>query len=462
MEIPARKPPLPVPDTLDEKGILLGWSLESDHRTPPVGFTPVAGKSSDTLQPILHNAPGHFMTFAPTGSGKGVSAVIPTLLHYEGPVIVIDPKGENYAVTQRRRREMGHQIICLDPFDSIEDEHPNAGFNPLDLIDGKSPNAAEDARMLAEALSYQTLQRNDPFWHVRGKQLLAGVILHVATARAPVLRNLAEVHYLLNQSEEDFKFTLKEMANSRNQAVRQTVSIVSHSAEKMSASIQAMAQANMGFLSGDQVKDATGYSDFDLDAITRGDPVSIYLLIPPEKLESHGALLRIWISCLMKLILRRRAKVDRNTLFILDEAAQLGEFPHLRQAITLLRGYGLQTWSFWQDLSQLKRLYPNDWETMYNNCRAHQYFGITTPLLADQISQLTLGHSYSEILELDADEMLLTLAGDLPVIAQKPNYLSDKPFEGLYDDNPYYQPRDAELLKPRRGQRKVDPPWRSE
>lgn len=464
MNIPARDKPLPVPKTLDEPGVLLGWSLESEHRAPPMGFRRVAESKPDELRPILHEAQGHFMTFAPTGSGKGVSAVIPNLLHYDGPVIVIDPKGENYAVTHRRREEMGHKIVCLDPFDVITDERPSACFNPLDLIDPQSPNAAEDARMLAEALSYQTYGRDDPFWHVRGKQLLAGLILHVATARPPVLRDLGEVHYLLNQSEEDFKFTLKEMANSRVAAVRQTVSILSHSAEKMSASIQAMAQANMGFLNGEQVKQATGNGgsegdgqrDFDIDAITRGDPVSIYLLIPPEKLESHGALLRIWISCLIKLILRRREKVEKNTLFILDEAAQLGHFPPLRQAITLLRGYGLQTWSFWQDLSQLKRLYPNDWETMYNNCRAHQYFGITTPLLADQIAHLTLKYSYSDVLELDADEMLLTLGGDMPVIAQKPNYLSDPPFRERYDNNPYYQPRDAERLRPRRGQRRVE------
>ena len=453
MDIPTRKKPLPVPDALEDDGVLLGWSLDSERRTPPMGFARVEKPSAATLQPILHNAPGHFMTFAPTGSGKGVSAVIPNLLHYDGPVIVIDPKGENYAVTHRRRREMGHQILCLDPFDSIDDDQPNARFNPLDLIDGQSPTAAEDARMLAEALSYQTVQDRDPFWHVRGKQLLAGLILHVATARAPVLRHLGEVHYLLNQSQEDFQYILKEMANSRYAAVRQTVSILSSPAEKMSASIQAMAQANLGFLNGGQVKEATSDSDFDLDTVTRGDPVSIYLLIPPEKLESHGALLRIWISSLIKLILRRRSKVEKNTLFILDEAAQLGNFPPLRQAITLLRGFGLQTWSFWQDLSQLKRLYPDDWETMYNNCRAHQYFGITTPLLADQIAHLTLKYSYSEVLDLDSDEMLLTLGGDMPMIAQKPNYLSDPPFQGRYDDNPYYQPRDAEQLKPRRGQR---------
>jgi len=58
--------------------------------------------------------------------------------------------------------------------------------------------------------------------------------------------------------------------------------------------------------------------------------------------------------------------------------------------------------------------------------------------------------------------MLLTLAGDTPVIAQKPNYLSDPPFVGRFDDNPYYQPRDVEQLRPRRGQRKVESRGRTE
>jgi type IV secretion system protein VirD4 len=51
--------------------------------------------------------------------------------------------------------------------------------------------------------------------------------------------------------------------------------------------------------------------------------------------------------------------------------------------------------------------------------------------------------------------MLLGLAGERPVIAQRPNYLTDTPFHGRFDPNPYYQPRDLDEIKPRRGQRAV-------
>ena len=131
----------------------------------------------------------------------------------------------------------------------------------------------------------------------------------------------------------------------------------------------------------------------------------------------------------------------------------------MRQAITLLRGYGVQLWTFWQDLSQLKHLYPNDWETIFNNSHVLQSFGITNHLLARTISNLMGVLTPKELLELDADEMALMMAGDETVIAQRPNYLSDPSFEGLYDDNPFYVSADKEKIKPQYSQRKyIRPP----
>lgn len=452
-EVSTRSQALPVADDFDRNGVLLGWSLEQRSGDVALGFTQNTTQQHSHLQPILQHGNGHLMSFAPTGAGKGVGAVIPTLLSYPGPVIVVDPKGENYAVTARQRRAMGQHVICLDPFDSIQDEHANDRFNPLDLIDPTSPNVADTAMMLAEALSYQTIMDDDPFWHVRGKQLLAGFILYVASQMPKPLRTLEEVAFQLHSKRDHLKYHCEMMAKSEFPLVKATPPIIMNAADRMSDSILAMTQTNLSFIGSPTVQLALCNSSFDPASITRGDPISIYLIIPPEKLESHAPLLRIWIAALMKLILNRRAKVSHNTLFMLDEAAQLGHFPPLRKAITLLRGYGLQTWSFWQDLSQLKRLYPADWETMYNNCRAHQYFGITTPYLAEQIARLTLHEDMFEILDLDRDEMLLSVAGERAIIAQRPNYLTDTPFAGQFDPNPYHQPADLQELAPRRGQR---------
>src|SRR3546814_12619232 len=89
--------------------------------------------------------------------------------------------------------------------------------------------------------------------------------------------------------------------------------------------------------------------------------------MPPHMRGSHGRLLRLWVGALVTAIMRRRARPEASTLFVLDEAAQLGTFDELRQAVTLLRVYGLQHWSFWQDASQLQCLYHDDWMTMVYN-----------------------------------------------------------------------------------------------
>lgn len=44
------------------KSIFVGFVHDSKHKERP-----------DTLMPILHNGPGHLMTNASTGAGKGVT-----------------------------------------------------------------------------------------------------------------------------------------------------------------------------------------------------------------------------------------------------------------------------------------------------------------------------------------------------------------------------------------------------
>src|SRR5690349_19336221 len=70
----------------------------------------------DRPETLTYSGDSHLMTIAPTGAGKGRSAIIPNLLQFPGPVVIIDPKGENYHVTAGRRRALGHEVILLDPF----------------------------------------------------------------------------------------------------------------------------------------------------------------------------------------------------------------------------------------------------------------------------------------------------------------------------------------------------------
>ncbi len=431
-----------LPESLSDDGILVGWSLEAGKRRSVIGFDvdEAAGRSTARyLEPILDTGEGHLLTVAPTGAGKGTGCIIPTLLRYRGPVVVVDPKGENYAVTARRRRELGQEVILLDPF-GITGSEQRHRFNPLDLADPASDRFVEDAATMA-ALIAGTPSENDAnytFWSQMGTSMLTAAIIDVMTMEDSEHAHLPAVRDLVNLPIMTLKERAEKWRDSGHPELRRLAGLLANPADETMGGYWAHAINQVDFLKGDQMSEHLSASDLDLNQIYEGSPLSVYLVLPPDKLESHAGLLRLWIGTIISVLTRRRCQSGLATLLIVDEAAQLGNLPQLRQAITLLRGYGVRTWTFWQDLSQLRNLYPRDWETILNNCRVQQYFGATTGLAAEAVSAASGFKSPETIMDLERDELILNIAGDQPVIAGKPNYRRDRPFQSMYDANPFY------------------------
>lgn len=110
------------------------------------------GRDRKTGRPLRYAGPAHLLTIAPTRTGKGVGTIIPNLLDYAGPVVCIDPKGENARITARHRGNFG-PVHVLDPFGVTG--IASAAFNPLDRIDPNSLDLADEAMTLADALVYE-------------------------------------------------------------------------------------------------------------------------------------------------------------------------------------------------------------------------------------------------------------------------------------------------------------------
>lgn len=352
---------IPTPETISEEGLLVGWSLEHEkknNKSKPIGFVTDSKKkeSPETLKPILHKGPGHLMTIASTGAGKGVGCIIPALLRHKGPVVVIDPKGENYAVTARTRREMGQKVILLDPF-QVTGESETDQLNPLDIILKFEGGEIEQSKMLAEMIIVPSQHRTvDPFWDKRAEQFITALLLDISANAPPALQNLTELRYLLNQSRSDFETTVKIMAKSKIPECKMVAQAITGTEPKVLASIISTAQYHTDFMAGSLITAATSRTTFDIEDVILGKPLSIYIVIPPDKIDTSSQLIRLWVGTLLNLIMMRSHTPEDRTLFILYEAAQLGHMSLLTKSITLLRGYGLQTWSFWQDLSQLSTL----------------------------------------------------------------------------------------------------------
>jgi type IV secretion system protein VirD4 len=209
----------------------------------------------------------------------------PELLTHEGSVLVTDPKGENYAVTARARRSLGQVVHALDPFDAVGG---TAALNRLDLIDAESPDALDDARLIADMLVVADSKSGGEhaFWNEEARGLLTGFVLHVAANAPAELRTLAYVRELLTLPPLQFEALLDEMLESRaaNGLVALAAARVLQKAEKERSGVISTAQNHTHFLDSPRMARVMGASTFALEELKR-DRTSVYLVLPPERMD---------------------------------------------------------------------------------------------------------------------------------------------------------------------------------
>jgi type IV secretion system protein VirD4 len=401
----------------------------------------------------------HVMTIAPTGAGKTVSCTVPVLLQYPGPMVVFDCKGELAEVTARQRQRMGQEVLVVDPL-RITSFTP-ARFNPLDIVEPDALDAADEARALAEVLLPDRYDSRDAFWRGRGLHFLTAGMLHAVHDLPKRRRNLVTLRDIVQGMGKGIgrngqQSSTPEGIVSRHPEVMRLNDLMGFGSPETLGGMLHFAMDGVGFIRGDLIEDSLSGSDVPLDAVTEGAPMTIYLVLPPHLLQSHQALLRSWFGSIFAALFRRRTRPAVPTLLILDEAAQLGTFGPLRTAITLLRGYGMQTWSFWQDPSQISTHYPQDHRTLINNCGLIEAFGAKGAAAWSQVGDL-LGQDVSRFGQIAADQMLIQSEGQLEV-ARRIDYRMDTELAPLADPNPIYSPTQGTLRRsaPQVPQRNLD------
>lgn len=390
----------------------------------------------------IHAGPeDHITTIGSTGAGKGTGAIIPNLLRNTGPAVVIDPKGENYLVTARARVRTGHRVVLLDPFEVISNFTPDAvsdQFNPLDVLRKENDQLEDDTVAMADML-VTGRSKTDPFWDRAACDLISGILAYLRCDGPKSLQTLTELHNLLGDNYGSLRtFTQEELAN-HSPFIQTKIGMTVASPEKTRGSIQTVALSHCGIFASKLVARATARTSFSLDDFVAGKPITIYIVFPPEKLRSHATLLRIWLASMIQLVARRTRPPEQPTTLFVDEAAQLGTLDEIRTAITLMRGYGLRLWTFWQDLSQLKSIYPTDWKSILNNSGVIQILGHNQTLALNELASLFDPWDEGCSLHIPPGAQLLLFRGGQSFKAKQIDYRYDTAFVGLYDQNPFYQ-----------------------
>lgn len=478
-------------------GLVLGRSMSVEKPRRSRNGAGQTAWQSGLRSALRYNGEGHVLTVAPTRSGKGVGCVIPNLLDYPGSVLVTDPKGENYAVTARARRMLGQTVHALDPFDVVGG---TAAFNPLDLIDAESADAIDDARLIADMLVAPDAKGGSAggdfaHWNEEARALLAGITLYVSAKAPRELRTLSHVRELLTLAPESFRLLLQDMLECEDAGglIQRAAARHLQKADRERSGVVSAAQSHTHFLDSPRMARVLGRSTFQFDELktprresAASSGMSVYLVLPPDRMDSYHRWLRIMVACAVRSMMRAPdppaqcgtrsgLQPDARVVFILDEFAHLGRMQPVERDIGIAGGYGLTLWLLVQDLAQLKGLYPEKWQSFLANSAVFQAFGTNDWDTAEYLSKMTgettilvesenqssgVSHGQhaqrqrgaafttsekgrrlltpDEVLRLPLDQELLFIRGQSPIRASKLDYRLDEMLLARADPNPMH------------------------
>ena len=411
--------------------LIIGWLREGEKPAPPKPITSgihgtadwaaheqtptthsnvsrgvTFGKSSlPELDPNTPGAPitsqpeNHTLIIAQTGAGKGTRVIIPTLLRYASSMIVIDPKGENAAVTARARKKLGQQIQILNPWGVLKDHYQKLGFetatlNPLDVLKRDDPNAVSIAHTLASTICPITDQKNS-FWQGSAANLLAGIMLWL-TDNPVEQKTLARVREIVTLQKTQFMKIIAQMlaCSAFGGAIREAVGQASDtSAADTYGGIMYNLQQTTAFISDSQIKTSTSTSSLSMERLADGK-LTIYLVIPFKLIKTHSTWLRLVITSAMQALIASRenpsGKALHRCMFLVDEFGSIGHIPNIASDLAQMRGNGMDFTLILQGLNQLKEHYGDARDSILGHC-SYKYFCSISDLESAKYLSETLG-----------------------------------------------------------------------
>ncbi|MFL9828752.1 type IV secretory system conjugative DNA transfer family protein [Rhodoplanes sp. SY1] len=416
----------------------------------------------------------HLCTFGPTRSGKGASIIVQALLQVPHSVVVIDPKGQNAAVTARHRRAMGQDVFVLNPFGLHGGPPwnlPRHRYNPLSHLDIHSGNVVAEAAALSQALILT--QGRDPYFDDTARDLVTTLILYLVStlgkratlghmrkmvtdiaARGPKAAGLlvaieASPYPFISQPIGRFKdIDARDISSAVNTAVTQTAFLDDPALSD---------PARNGTLTG---------SDFDI-ARLKQKPTTVYLILPGRFMEAYSRFLRLVITSAIDQLTAEPG--GHPVLMILDEFARLEQLPAVTNAFGFAAGYNLQLWPFLQDIPQLQDVYRKRWMSILANSGLIQFFtpaDVDTAEYLQRRGGLTTGESrsrtysgsvirnersdtrtearvpllpFERMMSLPPEESVVFFAGKHdPLLAGRAPYWTIPRLAGLFDVDPFH------------------------
>ena len=318
-----------------------------------------------------------------SGAGKSRGFALPNIMQCCCSMVITDPKAELLRKTGGLLEKKGYEVRVFDLI------NPDTSFcyNPFEYV-----HDDKDVLRLISNLIQNTTpkgsQSSDPFWEKSETALLQALMLYLLHEAPPEEQNFAMIMEMLGsaqvkEEDEDYEspldilFDRLEMRDPDSIAVKQ-YHIYKQAAGKTAKSILICVGVRLAAFNLPQIAKLTNTDELDLSSMGERK-VALFCCIPDAD-TSLNYLVGMIYSQLFQTLYYMADRVHGGALpvpvnCIMDEFPNVSLPNEFEKILATCRSRSIYCSIIIQNMSQLKALFKDSWESLVGNCDEFLYLG---------------------------------------------------------------------------------------
>ena len=318
-----------------------------------------------------------------SGAGKSRGFALPNIMQCCCSMVITDPKAELLRKTGGLLEKKGYEVRVFDLI------NPDTSFcyNPFEYV-----HDDKDVLRLISNLIQNTTpkgsQSSDPFWEKSETALLQALMLYLLHEAPPEEQNFAMIMEMLGsaqvkEEDEDYEspldilFDRLEMRDPDSIAVKQ-YHIYKQAAGKTAKSILISVGVRLAAFNLPQIAKLTNTDELDLSSMGERK-VALFCCIPDGD-TSLNYLVGMIYSQLFQTLYYMADRVHGGALpvpvnCIMDEFPNVSLPNEFEKILATCRSRSIYCSIIIQNMSQLKSLFKDSWESLVGNCDEFLYLG---------------------------------------------------------------------------------------
>lgn len=318
-----------------------------------------------------------------SGAGKSRGFALPNIMQCCCSMVITDPKAELLRKTGGLLEKKGYEVRVFDLI------NPDTSFcyNPFEYV-----HDDKDVLRLISNLIQNTTpkgsQSSDPFWEKSETALLQALMLYLLHEAPPEEQNFAMIMEMLGsaqvkEEDEDYEspldilFDRLEMQDPDSIAVKQ-YHIYKQAAGKTAKSILISVGVRLAAFNLPQIAKLTNTDELDLSSMGERK-VALFCCIPDAD-TSLNYLVGMIYSQLFQTLYYMADRVHGGALpvpvnCIMDEFPNVSLPNEFEKILATCRSRSIYCSIIIQNMSQLKALFKDSWESLVGNCDEFLYLG---------------------------------------------------------------------------------------